>query len=123
MTGGPESVAMLRRGARIASRIGGAEWLALYVSRGDGLAPVDPAALESLRRTTEDLGGTFHTVAGDDTATAILQFARARNATQVLVGASRRGRVSTLVRPGVGEIVIAESGDIDVHIVTHREAR
>ena len=123
VTGGPESAALLRRAARIASRVGGAEWLAVYVSRGDGLAPVDPGALERLRTTTEDLGGTFHTVTGDDTASAILAFARARNATQVLVGASRRGRLSTIARPGVGEIVIAESGDIDVHIITHQQAR
>ena len=36
-----------------------------------------------------------------------------------MIGASRRGRVSTLLRPGVGERVVTGSGDIDVHIVTH----
>ena len=61
----------------------------------------------------------FHTVVGDDPADAILAFARAENATQVVIGASRRGRVSTLLRPGVGERVVTGSGDIDVHIVTH----
>lgn len=123
VTGGPESDVLLRRAARIASRTGGGEWLALYVTRGDGLLQMDPARLHRLHTMTEDMGGTFHTVIGDDTATAILDFARAENATQVLIGASRRGRVSTLVNPGIGEIVIAESGDIDVHIVTHDQAR
>ncbi|WP_235833680.1 ATP-binding protein [Aeromicrobium chenweiae] len=123
VTGGPESEGLLRRAARIASRTGGGEWLALYVSRGDGLVQVDPTRLHRLHTVTEDMGGTFHAVVGDDAATAILDFARAENATQVLIGASRRGRLSTLVNPGVGETVIAESGDIDVHIVTHEEAR
>ncbi|MRK03175.1 DUF4118 domain-containing protein [Aeromicrobium sp. S22] len=123
VTGGPESEGLLRRAARIASRTGGGEWLALYVSRGDGLVTMDPARLHRLHAVTEDMGGTFHTVVGDDAAAAILDFARAENATQVVIGASRRGRLSTLVDPGVGETVIATSGDVDVHIVTHEEAR
>ena len=123
VTGGPESEVLLRRAARIASRTGGGEWLALYVTRGDGLVQMDPDRLHRLHVMTEDMGGTFHSVVGDNTATAVLDFAKAENATQVLIGASRRGRLSTLANPGVGEIVIAESGDIDVHIVTHDEAR
>lgn len=123
VTGGPESEVLLRRAARIVSRAGAGEWLALYVTRGDGLTHMDPARLHRLHTMAEDLGGTFHSVVGDNTATAILEFSRAENATQVLIGASRRGRLSTLANPGIGEIVIAESGDIDVHIVTHDEAR
>ncbi|MCW2800905.1 MAG: histidine kinase [Aeromicrobium sp.] len=123
VTGGPETEVLLRRASRIASRTGGGQWMALYVTRGDGLVQMDPARLHKLHAMTEDMGGTFHTVLGDDAATAILDFARAENATQVIIGASRRGRLSTLANPGVGEIVIAESGDIDVHIVTHDLAR
>lgn len=123
VTGGPESEVLMRRAARIASRTGGGEWLALYVTRGDGLVQMDPDRLHRLHVMSQDMGGTFHSVVGDDTATAILEFARAENATQVLIGASRRGRLSTLANPGIGEIVIAESGDIDVHIVTHDQAR
>lgn len=123
VTGGPESEVLLRRAARIASRTGGGAWMALYVTRGDGLVQMDPARLHKLHAMTEDMGGSFHSVVGDDAATAILDFARAENATQIIIGASRRGRASTLINPGIGEIVIAESGDIDVHIVTHDQAR
>lgn len=129
VTGGPESEALMRRAARISSRgsgpsgDGAAPWTALYVSRGDGLRQTGPDRLEELRTTAAELGGTFRTAVGDDAAAAILDFARARNATQVLIGASRRGRISTLLRPGIGETIVAESGDIDVHIVTHDEAR
>lgn len=119
VTGGEESDTLIRRAARIASRRTHGDWLALYVTRHDGLSGASPERLASLRAKTDDLGGTFHTVLGDDPAEAILEFARAENATQVIVGASRRSRVSMLLRPGVGERVISESGDIDVHIVTH----
>ena len=123
ITGGPESAVLMRRAARIASRIGGGEWLALFITRRDGLVGIAPGQLHALQSMAEDMGGTFHTVVGDEVSTAILDFARAENASQILIGASRRGRISTLLRPGVGEVVIAESGDVDVHIVTHEEAR
>ena len=123
LSGGPESEAMMRRAARIASRTAGGEWLAVYISRRDGLRSVPTDQLARLRRSAEDLGGTFRAVVADDAAEGLLDFARAENATQILIGASRRGRLSTLLRPGVGETVIAESGDIDVHAVTHAYAR
>ena len=123
VSGGPESSTLMRRAARIASRRSGGEWQALYVTRQDGLTGIAPDRLTALKAKAEELGGTFHTVVGDDPAGAILAFARAENATQVVIGASRRGRVSTLLRPGVGERVVSGSGDIDVHIVTHDYVR
>ena len=69
------------------------------------------------------MGGSFHAVVAADVAEGLLDFARGVNATSVLIGASRRSRLAALVRPGVGEVVIAESGDIDVHVVTHDYAR
>ena len=123
VSGGGESAALMRRAARIASRSSSGEWLAVYVTRRDGLSGVSTGQLDKLKQTAEDLGGSFHAVVANDVADGILDFARGINATQVLLGASRRGRLSTLVRPGIGETVIADSGDIDVHVVTHDFAR
>jgi two-component system, OmpR family, sensor histidine kinase KdpD len=119
VSGGPESSTLMRRAARITSRRSGGEWQALYVTRQDGLTGIAPDQLTRLAAKADELGGTFHTVVGDDPADSVLAFARAENATQIVIGASRRGRVSTLLRPGVGERVVTGSGDIDVHIVTH----
>jgi two-component system sensor histidine kinase KdpD len=123
LSGGRESQALIRRAARIASRTGGGEWLAVYVTRRDGLTGVSPTSLDTLRTTAEELGGSFHAVVAQDPADGLLDYARGVNATQVLIGASRRGRLSTVLRPGVGETVIARSGDIDVHVVSHDYAR
>lgn len=123
VSGGPESATLMRRAARIATRRSGGEWQALYVTRQDGLTGTSPDRLAELAAKADELGGSFHTVVGDDPAEAILSFARAENATQVVIGASRRGRVPTLLRPGVGERVVTGSGDIDVHIVTHDYVR
>src|SRR5262249_16391034 len=65
------------------------------------------------------LGGTYHQVVGDNVPRALLEFARAVNATQLVLGASSRRRFSQLLSRGVGVTTTALSGPIDVHLVTH----
>ncbi|NYD86509.1 sensor histidine kinase KdpD [Cellulomonas oligotrophica] len=122
VTGGPETETLVRRGARIAQRGSGGELLALHVLRGDGLTGVAPDSLGRHRALVEQLGGSWHTVLGDDVAQAVLDFARGVNATQVLVGATRRRRVAAALSPGITARVIQGSGDTDVLVVTHEEA-
>ena len=123
LSAGQESESLMRRAARIASRTAGGEWLAVYIARRDGLRSVPADQLERLRQTAEDLGGRFRAVVASDVTAGLLDVARGENATQILIGASRRSRLSAVLRPGIGETVIAESGDIDVHVVTHQSAR
>lgn len=120
LTGGPEGDALVRRAARIAARSTGSELLAVHVSHSDGLAEVGPGALESHRLLVESLGGSYHSVVGDDVPRALLDFARGVNATQIVLGASRRRRwAAALSGPGTSATVTRESGPIDVHLVTH----
>src|SRR5579875_1637578 len=122
LTGGPEGDTLIRRAARIAARSAGGDLLAVHVAKSDGLTGADPSALARQRRLTESLGGTYHQVVGDDVPDALLTFARSENATQLVLGASRRSWLSaTLTGPGIGSRTIRGSGDIDVHIVTHKE--
>ncbi|MBZ4487790.1 DUF4118 domain-containing protein [Microbacterium sp. cx-55] len=123
LTGGTEGETLLRRGARIAARSAGGELLAVHVSSQDGLRRADPAALAGQRALVETLGGSYHQVVGDDVPGALVEFARSVNASQLVIGVSRRSRLSAaLTGPGIGATVIRESGDIDVHIVTHSAA-
>ena len=119
LTGGPEGETLIRRAARIAARTKGADLLAVHVARSDGLSGGDPAHLARQRVLVEDLGGTYHQVVGTDIPDALLAFARGVNATQLVLGATRRGRWAQLFSPGVGVTTTAESGSIDVHLVTH----
>jgi two-component system sensor histidine kinase KdpD len=62
-------------------------------------------------------------VVGDDVPEALLAFARAENATQLVLGASRRSRLAALLTgPGIGATTTRGAGDIDVHLVTHAQA-
>jgi len=123
LTGGPEGDTLIRRASRIAARAVGGELLAVHVSRSDGLAEPGVAALGAQRMLVESLGGTYHSVVGDDVAKAILEFARSVDATQIVLGASRRRPwVAALTGPGTGATVTRLSGSIDVHLVTHEYA-
>jgi two-component system sensor histidine kinase KdpD len=119
LTGGPEGETLIRRAARIAARTKGADLLAVHVARSDGLGGGDPAHLSRQRVLVENLGGTYHQVVGTDIADALLAFARGVNATQLVLGASRRGRWAQFLSPGVGASTTSQSGSIDVHLVTH----
>src|SRR5262245_44483610 len=123
LPGGPEGETLLRRAVRIAARTTGSELLAVHVVTGDGLAGLDPAEIGRQRRLAESMGGTWHQVVGDDEAVALLDFARGENATQIVLGASSRGRWETfLAGEGIGARVTRLSGPIDVHFVTHEAA-
>jgi two-component system, OmpR family, sensor histidine kinase KdpD len=122
LTGGPEGKTLIRRAARIAARSAGGDLLAVHVTKSDGLTGADPARLASQRQLVESVGGTYHQVVGDNISEALLTFARAENATQLVLGASRRSWLSaTITGPGIGSRTIRGSGDIDVHIVTHAQ--
>ncbi|WP_242087270.1 ATP-binding protein [Microbacterium lacticum] len=123
LTGGPEGETLLRRGARIAARSAGGELIAVHITSQDGLRSGNPATLAEQRALVEKLNGTYHQVIGDDIPTALVEFARSVNATQLVLGASRRGRVTAaFTGPGIGATVVRESGDIDVHMVNHAAA-
>jgi two-component system sensor histidine kinase KdpD len=122
ITGGPESETLVRRAARIAARSGHGDLIAVHVAKSDGLTRTSTDALNRSRALVEGLGGSYHQVVGDDVPTALLEFARGMNATQIVLGASRRPSWQYLLGPGVGLTVIRRSGDIDVHLVTHEQA-
>ncbi|MHB9858497.1 ATP-binding protein [Streptomyces sp. YIM S03343] len=123
LTGGPEGRTLIRRAVRLAEKGAGGEVLAVYISRSDGLTSASPKELAVQRNLVEDLGGSFHHVVGDDIPGGLLDFARGVNATQIVLGSSRRKAWQYAFGPGVGSTVARESGpDLDVHIVTHEEA-
>ncbi|GAB3240050.1 sensor histidine kinase [Mycolicibacterium hippocampi] len=124
VTGGAESETLVRRASRIASR-SSAELMVVHVVRGDGLAGVSAPQMGRIRELAQSLGATLHTVTGDGAAgvpAALLDFAREMNATQLVLGTSRRSRWARIFDEGIGATVVQRSGKIDVHMVTHEQA-
>jgi two-component system sensor histidine kinase KdpD len=120
LTGGPEGDTLIRRAARIAARASGGDLLAVHITKSDGLTGGNPSNLARQRQLVESLGGTYHQVVGDNISESLLAFAKAENATQLVLGASRRSwLLALLTGPGIGARTVRNSGPIDVHIVTH----
>jgi two-component system, OmpR family, sensor histidine kinase KdpD len=118
VTGAPSADDLIRRAARIANRAHG-ELLGVHVRSDEGLV-VDDRHVGEQRRLLEEMGGIYHEVAGSDIAAALVDFARAENATQLVLGASQRSRLTELVRGSVINRVVRLSGPIDVHVISHR---
>jgi two-component system, OmpR family, sensor histidine kinase KdpD len=110
--------AVIRRAARIAARIPGSELLAVHVDRDDGLTGTDPA-LETQRALVASVGGSFQQIPGEDIPETLLRFARAESASQIVLGASLRGRLLTLLSgKSIPTRVARRAGHIDVHLVS-----
>ncbi|HXY66643.1 MAG TPA: DUF4118 domain-containing protein [Mycobacterium sp.] len=122
VSGGPESEGLIRRAARLASRTPGTDLMAAYVARSDGRPGADPARLATLRSLVEGLGGSWHQVVGADVSSALAQFARHENATQLVIGVSRPSagwRVLT-GREVVSRRLPRLDATLDVHLVTDK---
>ena len=78
VTGGAESETLLRRGARLAQRAAGSELLAVHVIATDGLRNADDSRIARSQQLVESLGGTFHSVVGEDVPEAVVDFATRR---------------------------------------------
>jgi two-component system sensor histidine kinase KdpD len=119
VAGEKDDEAVIKRAARIAARTPGCDLLAVHVNPDNGLASCDPAGLETQRAPVSSLGGSFRQVPGDDVAEALLNFARIENGTQMVLGASRRGRLFTLLfGKSIPTRLARKSEHIDVHLVS-----
>ena len=121
LSGGPEGELLIRRAARIAARCGG-DLLAVHAARPGGPAAADRAMLAAHRQLAKSLGGTYHQLTrltDEDVSAALLAFAHAENATQLVLGATPRTWLAALwPRTNIRSRVICRGGGIGVHVVT-----
>jgi len=121
VTGGDESETLLRRGARLAQRAAGSELLAVHVIATDGLRNVDDSRIARSQQLVEALGGSFHSVVGEDVPESVVDFASGANATMIVVGVSRHSRLRRLFTGSTGDRIASLADSIDVHLVTHEQ--
>jgi two-component system, OmpR family, sensor histidine kinase KdpD len=123
VTGVPGTDGLLRRAARMATRLKG-ELDVLHVASSDATRPGDRRSIEKLRDLAADVGARWHEVQGDDPARAIAAFAQERQITQIVIGSSQRSRWQQLTGGGSNVTrVIREAGalGIDVHVIAVRK--
>lgn len=109
----PYSESLVRWTRRAAARIG-CPWIGVWV---EGVKKLKPGEEELLARglaLVRKLGGEVVHVSGEDVATALLEVARDRNVSQIVVGKSDGKR---FWKRTLTDRMIAGSGDIDVCVV------
>jgi two-component system sensor histidine kinase KdpD len=117
LTGSRGSAVLIRRAARMAMRTK-AELVGVHVRSDDTLTGVGTHGLVQNRALLDDLGGRYVEVVGADVAPALVQVARAENATQLVMGATHRSRINEFVRGSViNSVIRAAGGSLDVHVI------
>ncbi len=117
LTGSQGSAVLIRRAARMAMRIK-AELVGVHVRTDDSLTGAGSQGLVHNRALLDDLGGRYVEVVGADVAPALVQVAQAENATQLVMGATHRSRITEFVRGSViNSVIRAAGGSLDVHVI------
>jgi len=116
LTGAPGGDQLIRRAARMATRSKG-DLLGVHIRNDDGLSKPPSELLRKHKALLLELGGTYHQVSGTDIAKALVDFANAEHATQLMMGTSRRSRWTELTRGSVINNVIRLATPFDVHVI------
>ncbi len=120
VTGAPGNASVIRRAARIASRIK-ADLIAVHVISGD--AEATQASTAELEELVKAVGGRWQTLEGDDVAKTIFAAAVDQQITQIVVGTSRLTRWQSMTRGSVIQQILrmASENDIDLHVIARRD--
>jgi two-component system sensor histidine kinase KdpD len=112
------SAELVRRGRRLADSFK-ASFTVIYVeaSRHLALSEVEKDRVADTMRLAQRLGAEALTLPGREVANTILDYARAKNVTQILIGKSERSRWFELLNGSVVRDLMRDSGAISITAV------
>ena len=106
---------LVRRGARLAQRLGGKLYV-VYVKDRE-LTREQERALDTHRLITESLEGEFVRLESSRAADALIAFVQKTGITQVVMGASLRSRWQEFIEGSVINKVLKRTKGVDVYII------
>jgi two-component system sensor histidine kinase KdpD len=114
----PTTAKLIRTAKRMAAAFG-AEWIAVAVEKTvkGPLSAGTRAQVAPHLRLAEQLGADTHTLIGEDVAEAILQYARSRNVTKIVVGKTAQSWWKRWFFGTVVDRLLENSGDIDIYVI------
>jgi two-component system sensor histidine kinase KdpD len=113
----PQSTKLIRRGYQLADRLNGDFWVIHVKPAAVLLGAQEQAAVDEMRRLTEELTGNFIDVGSDDAAAGIIEFANSHQITFIVMGQSLRGRIDEILHGSIVGRIMRETRNIDVVIV------
>ncbi len=118
----PRGARLIRAARRMAGELH-AKWIAAYVQTPRHLRLPDNErnrVFETLR-LAEQLGAETVTLSAEDVSRELLNYARERNVTKIIVGKPTRSRWKAWLFGSVVEELVRRSGDIDIYVITGEE--
>jgi two-component system sensor histidine kinase KdpD len=117
----PTTARVIRTAKRMAAALD-APWLAVSVDL-TGASPNSPAKRQIAQhfRLAERLGAETFTLAGQNVTGTLLDYARSRNVTKILIGKTNQPRWKRLIFGTVVDEVLEQSGEIDVYVIHGEE--
>jgi len=115
----PLSERLVRAARRLATALH-AEWIAVYVET-PVLTNLKRQARDRVLATlklAESLGAETANLSGESVATSLLDFARRRNVSKVVIGKPSRSRWHDRLRPSLVDEVVRGSGKIDIYVIS-----
>jgi two-component system sensor histidine kinase KdpD len=115
----PRGPRLVRAARQMASNLH-AKWIAVYVQvpRHLRLPQHDRDRLAQTLRLAEQLGAETVTLSGENVAQELLNYARSRNTTKIIVGKPVRSRWKEWVFGSVVSELVHQSGEIDIYVIT-----
>ncbi len=114
---GPNSAKLVRATKRMAARRN-ADWIAVFIENPRQALTTEAraSAIDNLRMA-EGLGAETLSLTASDVVEGVLDLARQRNVTTLIVGKSQRPRWLDLLHGSIVDQLIHRSGDIDVYVI------
>jgi two-component system sensor histidine kinase KdpD len=112
VSGGPSSEDLIRRGSRLARRLGGTCIVVTVQGEATPLAQLMP-----YRVLATQLGASFAVLGGSDVAAGVIQAVRDSGAEHVMVGEMISSSVVNRLRPTLVDRIIEQLRDSDIHVV------
>lgn len=114
----PNSVQLLRRGARIANYMN-APILTLFVQDKDRfLTKEESLYIETCEKLCEEFEGTFIRFNSHDVANAIAEVAKKHRITQIVIGESQRSRWQIFLKGSLTQKLVRLLKNVDLHIIS-----
>lgn len=113
----PNSLQLLRRGARIASYMN-AQFYAVFVNDPDRfLTKAESLHVETCEKLCQEFNGQFLRVNGTNIAKAISEVAKQYRITQIVIGESQQSRWKLLLRGSLTQQLVRSLKHVDLHIM------
>jgi two-component system sensor histidine kinase KdpD len=115
----PRSIRLIRAAKRMSAGLR-TDWIAVYVEAPTAVKPSesDLRQLAEHMRLAESLGAETVTLSGHKASEEILNYARARNVTKIIIGKPTHPRWKDKLFGSLLDEVVRGSGDIDVYAIS-----